>query len=73
MTDLAAQTQLEKYQKAAASLDKFLEQATDDQKFDLAKKMAEEKLLLVTLDESEREKILEKLMGLPQNLEKIVR
>ena len=38
MTDLAAQTQLEKYQKAAASLDKFLEQATDDQKFDLAKK-----------------------------------
>ena len=42
MTDLAAQTQLEKYQKAAASLDKFLEQATDDQKFDLAKKMAEE-------------------------------
>ena len=35
MTDLAAQTQLEKYQKAAASLDKFLEQATDDQKFDL--------------------------------------
>ena len=57
MTDLAAQTQLEKYQKAAASLDKFLEQATDDQKFDLAKKkMAEEKLLLVTLDESEREK-----------------
>ena len=32
MTDLAAQTQLEKYQKAAASLDKFLEQATDDQK-----------------------------------------
>ena len=62
MTDLAAQTQLEKYQKAAASLDKFLEQATDDQKFDLAKKMAEEKLLLVTLDEAEREKILEKLI-----------
>ena len=28
----------------------------------LAKKMAEEKLLLVTLDESEREKILEKLI-----------
>ena len=46
MTDLAAQTQLEKYQKAAASLDKFLEQATDDQKFDLAKKMAEENYCL---------------------------
>ena len=29
---------IRKYQKAAASLDKFLEQATDDQKFDLAKK-----------------------------------
>ena len=30
-------------------------------KFDLAKKMAEEKLLLVTLDESEREKNFRKV------------
>ena len=45
MTDLAAQTQLEKYQKAAASLDKFLEQATDDQKFDLAKKNGWRKII----------------------------